>query len=1280
VSTRPVELFTTIHTEGGLLPPSLLEGIAFTSVDLPGLTADSYHLATGERLTEAISRSWSRLVGAWAGFRDTLAGVAAENPAHGLTYDRWLLILFSELGYGRLPRAAAVEIDQRSYPVSHAWGNVPIHLLGAHVDLDHRAPGVAGAARVSPHALVQDLLNRSDERLWGFVSNGLRLRILRDNAALTRQAYVEFDLEAMMDGGVYSDFTVLWLLAHQSRVETTPPEDCLLERWCNEARTQGVRALNQLRDGVETAIVQLGSGFLTHPANTALRKALRTGELDRIDYYRQLLRVVYRLLFLLVAEHRDQLLLRTAPTEASRRYTDYYSITRIRQLAERRRGTRHGDLWAQIRLVSRLLGTTGHPGLALPALGGELFSDRATPQLDTSELANTAVLAAVRALSGRDDDRARQRWLFDYRNLGSDELGSVYEALLELQPQPDVDAGTFELVTMGGHERKMTGSYYTHSALIVTMLSLALDPLLDEAAHNAAAEQAILDLKVIDPACGSGHFLVAAAHRIARRLAAVRTGEAEPNPTAARTALRDVIGHCVYGIDRNPMAVELCKVSLWMDALEPGKPLSFLDHHIVCGDAILGATPALLAQPVPAAAFTAVFDDDKKHLARLRARNRHEAAGQGVLDLAFTARDHIRPIAVATAGIDAIGDDTVDQIVEKERRYAELVASADAQRATLAADAWCAAFLVPKRPDVPAITEDVVYRLNGNSDALPADAVQCVQQIAAHYRLLHPHLAFPAVLTPPGNGDATSSGWTGGFDLVIGNPPWDTLSPDRKEFFSAYDPQIRFANKTEQTAIVDRLLQEPEIDRRWNEYQRDLYAGVHLIKNSGRYTLFAPGNLGKGDFNIYRMFVEASMQLTRPGGYVAQVLPNGFYGGANAMAIRKELYEHWQLRAVLGFINTGEQWFNSVDATTRFCLYAARRGRSTKTVEVAFELRTPADLARALDSASIHLNVDTIREQSPDALAIPEIANASDVQLVERMYAPWPKLGDETAGSPIRHYQTEIHMGNDRDLFGEHEDGLPLYEGRMIDQYDHRAKAWRSGRGRAAVWEQLRFDTPDKAIVPQWRVPRSNIPSKLGDRTDCYRIGFGDVTAPRNERSLIAALIPPGTICGHKVPTIVFPDGWEWFYMIWLAVANSFSLDFLLRKKVALSVTYTVLDSMPFPRLPLDHPAVSRLGPLALRLTCTAPEMTDYWNSMATHGWCQPVPTGTTPPGLIDEEDRAKAKAAIDAIVARDIFGLSANELAAILDTFPVLHRREKRAYGEFRTKQIVLDHFKELT
>jgi hypothetical protein len=592
--------------------------------------------------------------------------------------------------------------------------------------------------------------------------------------------------------------------------------------------------------------------------------------------------------------------------------------------------------------------------------------------------------------------------------------------------------------------------------------------------------------------------------------------------------------------------------------------------------------------------------------------------------------------------------------------------------ARLIADTWCAAFFAQKTADKPAIT-DQTLRAVAQDRADDPRAIALVASLAAHYRFLHPHLAFPDVFETDLEEE---NGWRGGFDLVLGNPPWDTLSPDRKEFFSSYEPQVRFVAKAEQDAIVAELLEIPEVADRWDEHQRDLYASVHFMKSSGRYRLFAPGNLGKGDFNVYRMFVETAMQLTRRGGGAAQLVPSGFYGGANAAAIRRDFYEHWRLSHVLGFINTGEQWFTSVDATTRFAAYIARKGGTTESVNVAFELHSTADLARAMAGGTTSLTVADIRRQSPDALAIPEVTNAVDAALAGRMSDRWPLLGSENARPPVRHYQTELHMGNDRELFGEFAKGLPVYEGRMVDQFDHRAKAYRSGRGRSAVWEEISFGDPRKAIVPQWRLPPERIPSKLGDSIWRYRVGWCDVTRPGTERSLIAALIPPNAICGHKVPTLAFPGGFEWAYMPWLAVANTFSLDYLARKKIALSMSITVLDSLPFPRLPIDHPVIERLGKLALRLTCTAPEMAGYWNAMARYGWAEPVPEGETPPGFLDTELRAAARAEIDAVVGRRLFELSADELAGILDTFPVLRRREEKTFGEFRTKRLILEWF----
>jgi hypothetical protein len=527
--------FLTLHTEGALLPVDLLQRILVGDKALGGLTPEDYHLPPGEKLNEAVNRAWNRLQGAWAAFQTSRGRLKSGDPGTTLTRERWMLPLFQELGYGRLATAKAMELDGKTYPVSHGWANVPIHLVGCGVELEKRQAGVSGASKSSPHSLMQELLNRDETRLWGLLSNGLRLRVLRDNASLTRQAYLEFDLEAMFSGEIYADFAVLWLVCHQSRLETGDLNredakyakdslnqenlasfaslrfnDCWLEKWSKVAQEQGTRALEGLRSGVEEAIIALGQGFLAHPANQALRQRLKSGKLSRQQYFRQLLRLVYRLIFLFVAEDRDLLLLPEAGPVERERYLKYYSTARLRRLAERQRGGRHPDLWLGLKVVTDILAgkeinredaknakdslkkenfASFAPlrfALGLPVLGGFLFSHKALPDLEDAQVDNAALLNAVRSLAFTQDKRVHRA--VDYKNLGSEELGSVYESLLELQPILNVEAGAFQLVTVAGNERKTTGSYYTAGGLIKITLDSALDPVIERAVEEALKE------------------------------------------------------------------------------------------------------------------------------------------------------------------------------------------------------------------------------------------------------------------------------------------------------------------------------------------------------------------------------------------------------------------------------------------------------------------------------------------------------------------------------------------------------------------------------------------------------------------------------------------------------------------------------------------------------------------------------------------------------------------------------------------------------------------------
>jgi hypothetical protein len=486
-----------------------------------------------------------------------------------------------------------------------------------------------------------------------------------------------------------------------------------------------------------------------------------------------------------VAEERNLLLDPEAPAEAKRRYLHFYSSQRIRNLAGKRRGTSHSDLWQGLRLVMSKL-QEGCPELALPALGSMLWSEEAVPWTGDAELHNEDLLKALLLLGYLRD--GKHRFPVNWRTIGAEELGSVYESLLELHPRLEREAGTFKLASAAGHERKVTGSYYTPTSLVEALLDSALEPVLREAMKSEDPEQALLDLKVCDPAVGSGHFLLAAGRRIALRLASVRTGDEEASPEAVTHALRDVVGRCLYGVDLNPLAAELCKVSLWLEALEPGKPLSFLDHHIQVGNSLLGATPALLQEGIPDDAFKPIEGDDKKVVSEYKKVNREERKSQQ-LDFAEEMQpwDRLGDLAVSLARLDQLSDDDVASVQRKRAEYARLVKSAEYSSGKLWADAWCAAFVWRKVEDesVPRpLTERTFRQIERNPKAVRYGVVEEVRRLADQYRFFHWHLAFPDVFRVPERplvGAKDPTGWEGGFDVVLGNPPWGAQVSQREK-------------------------------------------------------------------------------------------------------------------------------------------------------------------------------------------------------------------------------------------------------------------------------------------------------------------------------------------------------------------------------------------------------------------------------------------------------------------------------------------------------------------
>lgn len=1295
-----------IRLIGGVLPSALLGRIQANELNNPqGLSGSSYHLVGSEKPRDAAARAWSYLRGAWTAWRETAAkepGVAGTGAAR----DKWLLVVLDELGYGRLPATRqAAEIDGVEYPISHRWHHVPIHLLGPGVDLDKRNPGVPGAAR-APQAMLQEYLNRTDADLWGILSNGLRLRLLRDSTAFAGSAYVEFDLEAIFDGELYAEFQLLWLLCHVSRVEKraevdAAAADCWLEEWRAEAAEAGTRALNRLRDGVETALKIFGTGFLAHPANDWLRAALHDGILSDREYHKALLRLIYRLLFAFVAEDRGALLDPAAPREVRERYDEYFSTVRLRRLSRMQSGGSHPDLWRAQRMTLGALGGTGMPQLGVPALGGLFDPDRRAPTVNGAphpdlllgaELTNKDMLSAIRRLAWIIIPGQRTQPI-DYRHLGAEELGGVYESLLELVPRIDLDTNEFDLVHLSGNERKTTGSYYTPPSLVSALLDASLDPLLDDAVGTGLTieekEANLLAVTVCDPASGSGGFLVAAARRIARRLAQARSDEDEPTPEAVQHALHDVVAQCIYGVDMNDLAAELAKVSLWLEALEPGKPLGFLDARIRIGNSLFGTTPALLAQGVPDAAFSEIEGDDKKYAAAVRKRNKSEATGQGLLSwidpdalAAESLRDRQRLLAPS---------DDVDGVRARGEQW-DAYLDSDARRALKRqADAWAAAFVWPLVEGTPLPPTSSVTRAmpDSSSTIQYAETVEKVEELAAEYRFFHWHLEFPEIFGATTGDDLGPEGWAGGFTCMIGNPPWEQIELKETEFFGARAPEIAYATGVKRKALIAKLpVTDPILDRQYRAEKRSIDA-LRVFTSAGRYPL-----TGRGRVNTYAVFAELFSGMTSPRGRSGVIVPTGVATDATTQYFFKELVQTQSLAALYDFENR-KKLFTDVDSRFKFCILSTTgRDLRTPAAQFGFFLDDPA----LIESSLFELTPEEIMLLNPNTGTVPIFRTRRDAEISLGIYRRVPVLINEIDpenGNPwgVSFMQGLFNMTSDSGLFHTRDeleaDGwtlkgnifdrgddrmLPLYQGIMAGPFDHRAAdvirsvtALKRQNQPTYIPDEQKAN-PERVAMPMYWVARASVDSKLAEHASSdWFLTFRDVTSVTNERTLFVAGIPRAAV-GHKTPILYSSDPVELYGLL-----TSYVVDYVSRQKLGgTSMTYTYVRQLAVPS-PLDvnsssigtRPASEMLATRVEELACTA---WDFPTSLASgsHG---------DSPFVWREDRREILRAELDAI-AFHIYRIPRDDVDYILGTFPIVKRKDEAEFGEYRTKRLILENY----
>lgn len=763
-------IYPSIRIEGSILSPDLIDRLE----ELPGQRPADFGLDSGTKVKDEIARAWADAQDYWRIFHRKLEALRPDSPATTETRNLWIVPLLGLLKYDLEFQKAGAELNGKTYAISHRItnrGQTPVHVVGYRdpAGLD-RKPANA-TLRMSAHAVVQEYLNLS-EQLYGLVTNGRVLRLLRDSSRLIKQTYVEFDLDRIFTDGLFADFAVLFRLLHASRLpqSTESAAESIVERYHQDSLDSGARIREGLSRAVEEAIRCFANGFLAHPANNALRNRLADGSLKPDAFYKSLLRLIYRLLFLMVIEERGLVFPTSAKPSQRSTYEQYYSVQRLRRLAEKRylADGRHNDLWLALVSTFRLFDADGPgPKLGLKPLAGDLFSYGAIGELESAHLSNAHLLSCLRSLGLYTNPVNGQLIRVNYAALNVEEFGSVYEGLLEYEPSIDLSGTTPVFDFKPGDERAATGSHYTPDDLVQPLIKHSLDHLIAERLKAKDPAAALLDLRVADIACGSGHILLAAARRIATELAIVRTGEEQPSPASYRAATRDVIRTCIYGVDLNPLAVELCKVALWLEAHNPGEPLNFLDHHIKCGNAIVGfVRQEQVDAGVPDEAFAKLPGDDPDLGKEVRARNKRErkerATGQAKLAFTHQRQTELAAVLDRWRTVTSMPETTPAEIDAKKNAFESFSSSGAAFTLRNLASIPIAQFYIPRTQENAdkLITDERFRDFWSGRVAAQGQAPAAAFALAHRKRIFHWFLEFPEI------------DQRGGFDCILGNPPY----------------------------------------------------------------------------------------------------------------------------------------------------------------------------------------------------------------------------------------------------------------------------------------------------------------------------------------------------------------------------------------------------------------------------------------------------------------------------------------------------------------------------
>ena len=1296
--------------------------------------------------------------------RELLAGLQGVRADEQLTIERVITPLLEALGWPTpLPKrqlTARDEIDLVLYPdvgqrelslgipesdqvlrsagivECKAWAN-PFDTSGS-----GSRPGESAAQQLQRYLLLAGADSGESVR-WGILTNGAQWRIYSYRAR-PRDRTWEIDLadllvsqdlfnQALTDETRHK-LRIAWLLFRRDSWIAAPGErESLLDRLL----AQGRHADEQIAADLSNAIFQNVYPDLV----SALWSQQEDAAAEDVAY--AALTFLYRLLFIFYAEDRGML-----DTEDARYHA--YSLRHgvrlpaVAQLAEGNPSTSFSRFWDHIADLTQVF-DRGNPEMGLPPYDGGLFSTEPGTLLAQARLTDAQLAPIIAALSHTESGH-----YISYRNLEIQQLGSIYERLLERVPQRD-DIGQVEVV-VSPYARKDSGSYYTPQELVDLIVEQTLRPLLDErrAAFEAEPTEAndpaaaLLRLKILDPAMGSGHFLITVINWLTTEIEKLLDGgddsggepsyvspvqaeldqiealRSQPPPAGTQTPARDeleqrraveqqfpapdrqalirrmVLKRCIYGVDKNPLAVELAKVALWLHSFAPPFPLPYLNHRIRAGDSLLGipipAAADYLAQWSPEGVGSGLFTDLKQLV-----RSTETPEEQLTADLNFTIdsvresarwdglqiqnRARLRKVLNLTAGLRwlSVGMKKAER-EEFHEPLTEATTGHPARADAILHNGENDPGLTPATPEFHQI-RDQAY------------------EIASREHIFHWEIEFPHVM------DA------GGFDAIVTNPPWERIKLQEVEWWATRREEISNAPTAATRKRMIAALRSAGSDPLGPEYDAAAERATQLsavFRKSGDYPL-----LGKGDINVYSLFVERALALLNPTGVAGILTPPGIFADETASEFFHGISTKGRLRGLFHFMNTRERtgessssdtarlWFPSIGSNLTFCAFiAGARDRTFPTTTCGFFLNAKTDVDDP--DRVFSLGPDDFKRINPNTATAPMFRTVRDAELVRHIYREHPVLVDRSSGEPRRSYDVRqlrmFDMTNDSHHFRTAEqleaegcyrvaghryrrgdaEWAPLYQGRMIQAYDHRAASYvetsRDGRAtmKPTAVSLTEHADPKFAPTPQFWVPLSDVAARFPSSAQ-WVIGFRNVGRATDGQTVIATVVPR-TAFGNSIPLLLADSSFTAMDACCLAANLSVApLQYVSQTKVhGPNINWYILEQLPvialadYDRKFGETTARELVCDHVLRLTYTAHDLAPFARDLGYEG----------EPYTWDPAERRQLRARLDALYFH-LYGLDEDDTAYILDQFPVLEKNERKAHDDrYLTKELVLGHY----